>query len=428
MNRPIPNAIRSRGAKVLARPHVVSAASPAVVFVDCEHADAASELRMLRTENKPEHYLIPVLPSLSPEDVVSLVTHGANDAACHDELESPDALIERARNETRLMRLAREGRSSPSQLLSFADGMDSPVFMKDANGVYTGCNQAFEDFLGAGREAVQGKTVYDIAPSELALTYHHADVNLFARGGTQIYVTGMRHATRGVRPVRFYKRTLHDDVGRIVGIVGSMHDLGDIQAGRATRAEFRSLPGAAGASLRIDPDRMVVERIAAGQPSALAQLYNLYRGRISRFLRRLSSNDSLIEEIVNDTFLVVWNKACEFRAECTVSTWLMAIAYRCALKALRDQQHLQFEVELVHADSLLEYWHDYETPDLLSKALDLLPGEVRLAMSLAYLFGHSVEEISQITECPVTTVKARLHRGRGKMRTALAMLGQPACV
>jgi DNA-directed RNA polymerase specialized sigma24 family protein len=49
-------------------------------------------------------------------------------------------------------------------------------------------------------------------------------------------------------------------------------------------------------------------------------------------------------------------------------------------------------------------------------------------MSLAYLFGHSVEEISQITECPVTTVKARLHRGRGKMRTALAMLGQPASV
>ena len=424
--RPIPRAMRSRGAQVLAQPHVITAVSPAVVFIDCEHADAASELTKLRAENKAEHYLIPVLPQLSAEDVVSLVAHGANDAARRDDLDSPATIIERAKDEARLMRLARDGRSSLSHLLSFVDSMDSPVFLKDANGVYTGCNGGFEDFLGMGRETVQGKTVYDVAPSDLALTYHRADVDLFTRGGSQIYVTGMRHATRGVRPVRFYKSTLHDEVGRVVGIVGSMHEIDNLQAGRTIRAELGSLPCADGAAPLIDPDRTLIERIATGQAAALAQLYKLYRGRLTRFVRRLSANDSLIEEVVNDTFLVVWNKAREFRAECAVSTWLMAIAYRCGLKALRDQRYTQFEVELAHADLLLQYWHDYETPDLLAKALDLLPEDLRLAMALAYLFGHSAEEIARITECPVTTVKARLHRARDRMRSTLTVLGQSA--
>lgn len=416
----------------MAPSHAKAAASPAVIFVDCENADAASALRKLRADTGPEDYLIPVLPELCAQDVVSLVTHGANDAACHADLERPAPIIKRAKDQAQLMHLAREGSADLPRLLSFVDGMDSPVFLKDTNGLYTGANNHFENFIGTGCEGIQGKTVYDIAPSDLALTYHRADLELFARGGTQIYTSGMRHATRGVRPVRLYKRTLHDPAGRIVGIVGTIHEIGDARGQRAVRAEFDALGGSDGVAVDsplstlavTDPDRPLVASIAAGEPSALARLYHLYRARLSRFVRRLSSNDSLIEEIVNDTFLVVWNKAQEFRAECAVSTWLMAIAYRCALKALREQRHTLLEVELTHPDLVLEYWHDYETPDLLAKAFDVLSEDLRLAMALAYLFGHSIEEIAQITGCPVTTVKARLHRARGKLRTRLAMLGE----
>ena len=432
-DRPIPRAIRSHGVQRLAPSHAKAAASPAVIFVDCEPADAASELRKLRADTGPEDYLIPVLPELRAEDVVSLVAHGANDAACRADLDLPAPIIKRAKDQAQLMRLAREGGANLPRLLNFVDGMDSPVFLKDTNGLYTGANNHFENFIGADREGVQGKTVYDIAPSDLALTYHRADLELFARGGTQIYAAGMRHATRGVRPVRLYKRTLHDPAGRIVGIVGTIHEIGDARGQRAVRAEFDALNGSSGFAVDsplgtapvTDPDRPLLARIAAGEPSALARLYDLYRARLARFVRRLSSNDSLIEEIVNDTFLVVWNKAQEFRAECAVSTWLMAIAYRCALKALREQRHTLLEVELTHPDLVLEYWHDYETPDLLAKAFDVLSEDLRLAMALAYLFGHSIEEIAQITGCPVTTVKARLHRARGKLRTRLTMLGEP---
>jgi RNA polymerase sigma factor (sigma-70 family) len=431
-DRPIPRAIRLHGVRRLAPSLAIAAASPAVIFVDCEHADAASELGRLRADTGPDGYLIPVLPELRAQDVVSLVAHGANDAACHADLERPAPIIKRAKDQAQLMRLAREDGADLPRLLGFVDGMDSPVFLKDANGLYTGANHRFENFLGTGREGIQGKTVYDIAPSDLALTYHRADLELFARGGTQIYATGMRHATRGVRPVRLYKRTLHDPTGRIVGIVGTMHEIGDARGQRAVRAEFDALNRSGGLPVDsplstapvTDPDGPLVSRIAAGEPSALARLYDLYRARLSRFVRRLSANDSLIEEIVNDTFLVVWNKAHEFRAECAVSTWLMAIAYRCALKALREQRHTLLEVELTHPDLVLEYWHDHETPDLLAKAFDVLSEDLRVATALAYLFGHSMEEIAQITGCPVTTVKARLHRARGKLRTRLAMLGE----
>lgn len=323
--RPIPRAIRSHGVRRLAPSHAIAAGSPAVIFIDCENADAASELSKLRADTGTEDYLIPVLPELRVQDVISLVAHGANDAACHADLDCPAPIIKRAKDQAQLMRLAREGTADLPRLLSFVDGMESPVFLKDANGLYTGANGHFERFLGAGREGIQGKTVYDIAPSDLALTYHRADLELFMRGGTQIYATGMRHATRGVRPVRLYKRTLHDSAGRIVGIVGTIHEIGDARGERAVRAEFDSLDGGGfavdsplGKPPVTDPDGQLLARIAAGEPSALARLYHLYRARLARFVRRLSANDSLIEEIVNDTFLVVWNKAREFRAECAV--------------------------------------------------------------------------------------------------------------
>ena len=84
-------------------------------------------------------------------------------------------------------------------------------------------------------------------------------------------------------------------------------------------------------------DRMLLQRMAAGDRAALETLYRTYHGGLSRFLSRLTRRADLIEEIVNDCFWIAWRKAGSFHGDSRVSTWIMGIAYRCGLKALRQR-------------------------------------------------------------------------------------------
>ena len=79
----------------------------------------------------------------------------------------------------------------------------------------------------------------------------------------------------------------------------------------------------------------LVRQIAGGDRAALAQLYRAYHRRLVRFLARLTRRSDIIDEAVNDVFWVVWQQACRYRGEARVSTWIMGIDYRCALKDLR---------------------------------------------------------------------------------------------
>ena len=81
-------------------------------------------------------------------------------------------------------------------------------------------------------------------------------------------------------------------------------------------------------------DAILVGRVAAGDRHAFEMLYRAYFPRLARFLQRMTRSVPLIEEIVNDTLLVVWQKAATFDGSCKVSTWVFAIAYRKACKAL----------------------------------------------------------------------------------------------
>src|ERR1700684_4659703 len=82
-------------------------------------------------------------------------------------------------------------------------------------------------------------------------------------------------------------------------------------------------------------DGELVRLVAAQDSHALEHLYLEYHRRLLQFLSRLSSQRDALEEAINDTFWIVWRKAEEFRGDSRVSTWIMGIAWRCALKALR---------------------------------------------------------------------------------------------
>src|SRR6478736_8421502 len=94
--------------------------------------------------------------------------------------------------------------------------------------------------------------------------------------------------------------------------------------------------GAANAAREKD----LIARIADGDRKAFEELYYLYHRRLARFLTRLTRRYDLSEEVVNDTFWVVWRKARTFRGDSQPSTWILGIAYRKARNAFRTSARL----------------------------------------------------------------------------------------
>jgi RNA polymerase sigma-70 factor, ECF subfamily len=173
-------------------------------------------------------------------------------------------------------------------------------------------------------------------------------------------------------------------------------------------------------------DALWVRQIATGDRDALASLYRRYHRRLVRFLARLTRREDIIDEAINDVFWVVWQHAERYRGESRVSTWIMGIAYRCGLKALRthggppdagasdDDGDAQTPGE--------DPFAVHEVKDWVSKGLACLTPEQRAAIELAYGGGHSIEEIAAIMDCPVSTVKARMFHARVKLRNLLPAL------
>jgi RNA polymerase sigma-70 factor (ECF subfamily) len=170
-------------------------------------------------------------------------------------------------------------------------------------------------------------------------------------------------------------------------------------------------------------DSALLMAIAAGDRRALEELYLSFHRRLARFLSRFTPRYENVEEIINDTFMVVWQSAKDFRNASQVSTWIIGIAYRTALKSFRRQKnHTAAQSLEDYPEQTVDPTFDAELNDWLSHGLSRLPVEQRLTLELAYHMGHSLEEIAAITDCPVGTVKARMFHAREKLRQYLPTL------
>jgi RNA polymerase sigma-70 factor (ECF subfamily) len=174
-------------------------------------------------------------------------------------------------------------------------------------------------------------------------------------------------------------------------------------------------------------DNELLIAVAAGNRRALEELYLNYHRRLARFLSRFTPRYENVEEIINDTFMVVWQSAKDFRYASQVSTWVIGIAYRTALKSLRRQKnHTAMRSLDDYPETTIDPTLETEVQDWLKHGLNQLPIEQRMTLELAYHMGHSLEEIAAITECPVGTVKARMFHAREKLRQYLPTLSGAA--
>jgi RNA polymerase sigma-70 factor (ECF subfamily) len=171
-------------------------------------------------------------------------------------------------------------------------------------------------------------------------------------------------------------------------------------------------------------DSDLLAAVAGGSRAALERLYHGYHRRLARFLSRFTSRYENVEEIINDTFMVVWQSAKDFRNASQVSTWIFGIAYRTALKSLRRQKNHSAALSLDESPELtVDPEADAEVQDWVTHGLNCLTVEHKLTLELAYRMGHSLEEIAAITDTPVGTVKARMFHARRKLREYLPAIG-----
>jgi len=172
-------------------------------------------------------------------------------------------------------------------------------------------------------------------------------------------------------------------------------------------------------------DAHLVHRTAGGDLHAFEQLYRAYHPRLTRFLERLTRRPGLVGELLNDTMLVVWNRAASYDGRSKVSTWIFAIGYRKALKALSrldepvddeggDDQPAPPEAGPEHRAARSQMCA------ALAQAVDRLSLEQRAVVHLAYFHGIGCREIGDIVGCPVDTVKTRMFHARRRLKTLLA--------
>ncbi len=112
-------------------------------------------------------------------------------------------------------------------LRDLLNGIPIPVFYKNRQGVFLGCNKAFDDFMGKDREQIIGKTVYDFCPRELADRYYQADEVIFQSNEGQSYEAPVQHADGTKHDVLYFKSVLRHHDGRVMGLVGAMFDMTD---------------------------------------------------------------------------------------------------------------------------------------------------------------------------------------------------------
>lgn len=114
---------------------------------------------------------------------------------------------------------------SETFLRTLLDTLPLPVFFKDADGRYLGCNRKFEELLEMPREAIIGKTAADMAPAHISSVYRAQDAELFARAGTQTYEWVITKPSGEHRDVIFHKASFMARDGRIGGLVGAVLDI-----------------------------------------------------------------------------------------------------------------------------------------------------------------------------------------------------------
>ncbi len=170
-----------------------------------------------------------------------------------------------------------------------------------------------------------------------------------------------------------------------------------------------------------------------GDQRAFAEIVDLYKDKLYHLAYRMTSNRQEAEDVVQETFLRVYKNLDRYDENQKFSTWIYRIATNLCIDRLRKRRAVySLDAESTEHDGLDGYSmmpSDERTPEteliltetqkLIRDAIQTLPVKYKSIMILRYLQDLSLQEISDVLDMPVTTVKTRVHRGREFLRKKL---------
>ena len=181
----------------------------------------------------------------------------------------------------------------------------------------------------------------------------------------------------------------------------------------------------------IDQDLEILERIVKHRDmDAMKQLYESYQSKLSAFLHRITTDTEVIEDVYNEVMMTVWNKGHQFQGNSKVSTWVYAIAQRRCLNILRKSYYkniiISDDEEMIERMAGKDQTDiSNETSELVNMAVKKLPPKQRMVVELCYFNGMAYEEIAEVMQCPVNTVKTRMFYAKSKLETIITKLSEP---
>lgn len=174
-------------------------------------------------------------------------------------------------------------------------------------------------------------------------------------------------------------------------------------------------------------EQALLQRIKTGDAVAFEAFYKLYYPRLFRFVLRTTRLPEYVEEVIQETLLLVWQQPDQFNNNSKISTWVFGIAYNKSLNVVSKHNKRGGDVDIdelvdVLGDPLSNLAEIAETTDWLNCALDSLPAEQRAVIELTFYDGLPYQEIARVLDCPENTVKTRMFHARKKLHAFAATL------
>jgi RNA polymerase sigma-70 factor, ECF subfamily len=186
-----------------------------------------------------------------------------------------------------------------------------------------------------------------------------------------------------------------------------------------------------------DVDALLVERAKQGDTRAFEMLVVKYQRRIERLVSRMVRDTDLVQDIAQETFIRVYRALPQFRGDSAFYTWLYRIAVNTAKKMLTDmkrdplvlyapragdeenEETSRVESELTHNETPEALLASKEIAAAVNAAIEDLSPDLRLAITLREIEGLSYEEIADLMNCPIGTVRSRIFRARESIAVRL---------
>ncbi len=176
----------------------------------------------------------------------------------------------------------------------------------------------------------------------------------------------------------------------------------------------------------MDPanERALVERCKSGDDAAFRELVDRYRNLVFGLIARTVSNRALAEDLAQEVFLRVYRGLPYFRGEARLSTWIYRIVVNVCVHEQRGAGVTvslddDAGAETTAASTTDRQFGDIEMRDRVEKAIARLPANYRLLIASHYLEGIRYEDLAEIFDLPLGTVKTQLHRAKQQLRRLL---------